>query len=482
MAIVTATGSALLAGHTTASATDVELAFAYLRGKQEQYDLLWSYYNGAHPIVYNASKLREIFGEIDAAFNENWCNVVVDAVLDRIGIAGFAVGQDERRGEALLQLWRDSGLDLDSVDAHLCALVTGEAFVVCGVTEDGTPEAYYNDSRLCHMFYDPARPRVARMAAKWWDELVGPNKLRARLTLYYPDRLEHYVAQTRRAEVMHAAAFQPLPDMPVEANPWGEIPVFHIRREQRAVVSELVNIIPLQAQLNKVLADMMIAAEFGAFRQRYIISQMAGNQRFRNAPNEIWSLPAAMEGEQATTVGEFSATDLGNYLAAIERSANTIATVAGIPRALLQASGDVPSGAALRALEAPLVKKAERYMARWEPAWRGVLRWLLRMTGGGEVDAHQIDVLWAAAGTSTPEDDAATVETLVKAGMPLVTALRRQGWSDAELAALEEDQAAQEQRQASLASAYMAAAESNANRAAARAGDDAGEADADGEA
>jgi len=445
-------------------ATDLELAYAYLAGKQERYNLLWRYYDGDHPLVYNASKLREIFRGIDATFNENWSAVVVNTVLDRIAIERFQIGdgRSDAASDALLALWRDTGLDLDAYDAHLCALVTGEAFIVCGEDEAGQPEAYFNDSRLCHMVYDEARPHVPRFAAKWWEETQG-NSVVTHLTLYYPDRFEYYLTPHPRAEISSAAAFVPATP-PTAPNPYGEIPVYHLRRERRAIVSELADIIAPQAQLNKVLADMMIAAEFGAYRQRYIISQMATGAKLKNAPNEIWDLPASDGEGQPTTVGEFGATDLGNYLAAIERSANVIATISGIPKTLLFETGNVPSGASLRALEAPLVRKAERYAHRWETTWRQVLRWLLRVTGGGDVPETDIDVVWAEPATTQPETDAVTVKTLVEAGVPLRTALRRQGWSDAELDQLAQDEAEEQAAAATMAQAYVAAAEANLSR------------------
>ena len=457
--------------------TDVEIAWASLAGKQEQYNAYWDYMEGRHPLVYNASKLREIFKNIDATFNENWSSVVVNTVLDRIAIERFQVGDgtDTTQGDALLDLWRSTGLDLDSYDAHLCALVTGEAFIVCGEDEDtGEAQAYFNDSRLCHMVYEDANPRKPRFAAKWWEEL-DPNATGARsayltrLTLYYPDRFEYYTARGQRADISTGKAFQP--DTPPTApNPYGEINVYHIRREQRAIISELADIITPQAQLNKVLADMMIAAEYGAYKQRYVISNMTGlDKKIKNAPNQIWDLaPGDGEG-QPTSVGEFSATELSNYLAAIERSAGVIATIAGIPKTLLFAQGDIPSGASLRALEAPLVRKAERYAGRWEVTWRKVLRWLMAQAGLGDVPTTDIDVVWSEPATTQPEVDATTVKTLVEAGVPLRTALRRQGWSDAELDQLQQDKEDEDAAGADLATAYLAAAEANANRQASNA-------------
>jgi hypothetical protein len=450
--------------------TDLEFAFAALAGKQARYNLLWDYYSGLHPLVYNASKLREIFRNIDASFNENWSAVVVNTVLDRIGIERFQVGdgRDATTADTLMELWRNTGLELDAYDAHLCTLVTGEAFVVCGQDEAGAVEAYYNDSRLCHMFYLETNPHLPSYAAKWWEEAAPDGRgTVTRLTLYYPDRFEYYQAPRPRQEMTSGKGFAPA-EVPSAPNPYGEIPVYHLRREQRAIISEMADIIAPQAQLNKMLADMMIAAEFGAYKQRYVISQMAASDiKLKNAPNEIWPLPAGDGEGQGTSVGEFSATELSNYLGAIERTAGVIATVASIPKILLFAQGDIPSGASLRALEAPLVRKAERYSARWETTWRKVLRWLLRVAENQDVPANEIDVVWAIPHTTQPETDALIIKTLVEAGVPLRTALRSQGWNDAQLDQMEQDQADEQTAGADLATTLLAAAEANANRQAA---------------
>lgn len=448
-------------------ATDVERAYVALAGKQELYDLYWDYYDGRHPLLYSARKLRDLFEDLEVHFNENWIAVVINTILDRIAVERFQVGDDRAASDELFQLWRDTGLSLDAYDAHLCALVTGESFIVCGEDEDG-PHAYYNDSRLCHMFYRDDRPNVPRFAAKWWEETeIGTTRVTTYLTLYYPDRLEYYSTPRRAADISSGRAFELREDVgPNPAiNADGMIPVFHIRRERRGIISEIADIIPLQAALNKLLADMMVAAEFGAFKQRYFISQFGGNLKLKNAPNEIWNLPGSDGEGQATSVGEFGATELNNYLGAIERSANVIATVAGIPKALLMESGgQFPSGASLRALEAPLVKKAHRLANRWEPVWVDILRWLGRVSLGRDIPESDLDVVWADPSSVDTETVATTSKTLVEAGVPLATALRRQGWTDAELDQMATDQAAEQARNATLAAAYVTMAEDNASR------------------
>lgn len=435
--------------------SDVEIAFDCIRAKRRTYNKLWEYYDGEHPLIYSASRLVEIFKNIDASFSENWCAVVVDSVLERIQLERFAVAKDEDAGERLAELWLETELGLDSYDAHLCALVTGESAIIAGRSEDGV-EAYYNDSRLFHVEYEAARPRVKKFAAKLWQESGAWN-----MTLYYPDRLEYWSTQAKEMP-SNGKGFRLDDQAP---NPFDPIiGVFHILRERRKIASELQNIINPQAQLNKLLADMMVAGEFAAFPQRYIISQSDSKTPLKNSPNLVWNIPGSDGMGQPTSVGEFTTVQLTNYLAAIDRSANVIAALSRTPKHYFFQSGDAPSGEALLTMESPLVKKCTRYIERFEPTWRQVAAFLLALDGRAGVAPNDIDAVWASPATTLPFTSAQTVEAQTRSGMPLRTALRRQGWSDTELEQMDEDRATEQAATASLADALLGDGQRNFDR------------------
>ena len=370
--------------------TDLGRAFAALKGKQARYDLLWAYYDGDHPLRYSTERLRELFRDINARFVQNWCAVVIDAAKDRLNLDNLHLGDDQTDGDELSRLWAESGLRLDADDALLAALVTGESFVIVWPDETGRPQGYYNDPRLCHAFYDAENPRRMTFAAKWW---VGDDERRY-LTLYYPDRLDYYVSSGKAENVQEPTAFQPA-EPPTAPNPYGQIPVFHFRRERRAVRSELANVISLQDAINKLLADMMVTAEFAAFPERYAVTN-ADLKNIKSAPNTIIEIPAGSDGEEETQVGQFPAADLGNYLEAIDRLASSMAIITRTPKHFFFAQGGDPSGEALIAMEAPLTKKCRDLIERFTPVWEDVGRFLLRVAqrpaDGATVTAEWEDV------------------------------------------------------------------------------------------
>lgn len=448
-------------------ATDIELAYAYLTAKKTLYDKYFAYYDGLAPLVYSRERLKQIFSQINARFTQNWCAVVIDSVLDRIQLRQFTIAQgtdetgrqirNEAAEEVLRQLVEANELTLEADDVHLASLVAGESYIIAWPDEDGTPQAYYNDPRLCHACYYADNPRKMRFAAKWWED----DENYVRLTLYYPDRLEYYRSGNkvqRMSDIASAKAFVPYSDegLPIVENPYGEMPVFHFRRERRAIRSELANVVEPQDAINKLLNDMMVAGEFGAFKQRWIITN-ASTAKLKNAPNEIWRIPAAAEGEQGSQLGEFAETNLKNYIDGIDKFANAIAIITRTPKHYFFAQGGDPSGESLIAMEAPLNKKAQKYIDRFAVEWRKLARFML-LIQGTQVELSDLAAVFDVPETVQPRTQAEIIKLNKDAGIPLTTSLRDSGWTDSELDQMRQDQAEeQEAQQAQLGTALVGA-------------------------
>lgn len=409
--------------------TDLQRAFTALTAKLGSYNTLFAYADGDQPTVYSTSRLREAFDNINAKFTQNWCSVVINSTLDRLALKGWDT-ENESINAALDDLWWKSQMGIDSRDAHYDALVSTEGYVIAWKDGD-TLDVYHNDPRQVHMFYDPARPKVKTFAAKWW---AGDDSWY--MTLYYPDRLEYY--QTRsKDQPSTASAFMPA-EIPTAPNPYGVVPVFHFRGR-----GELGNITTLQDAVNKLFADMMVAAEYGAFRQRYIISN-SDTAALKNAPNEIWEIPAGDGQGQQTSVGQFDATPLENYLDAMNEIANSIAIISRTPKHYFYNASGQLSGEALLAMEAPLTKKADQYQQQFGQTWRELGAFLLRLDRGISIDPAAIVPVWEPTESIQPYTQAQTRQLAVSSGIPLITQLKREGWDQSQIEAMQQDQIDQE--------------------------------------
>jgi len=429
---------------------DLKLAFGALSAKQALYTKLYNYYDGNQPLVYSTERLREAFEDIKAHFEQNWCAVVIDSVQERLTLKGWDVSIEndqalaEEANAVLDSIWIDQHLELEAFEAHEAALVTGEAYLIAwpDLNDEERIAVYWNDPRLCHLVYDSERPKTKRFAAKWW---VGEDGRRY-VDLYYPEYIEHYVSRGKGENLTSANA---LDLQVVEENPYKEVPVFHLRRHRRARTSELTNVVHLQDAVNKLLADMMVAAEFGAFPQRYVISAAEGASKLKNAPSEIWDLAAGMAGDQPTSAGQFEAADLGNYLNAIDKLASSIAIITRTPKHYFYGQGANISGEALLAMEAPLVHKARQYQERFSITWQNLGRFILKLQGM-EVPTSAILPIWAPVETVQPLTQAQVREAAVRANIPLHTILRREGWAQDEIDQMEVDRQAEEMQRSTV--------------------------------
>lgn len=440
---------------------DVARAFAALKGKQALYEQRWAYYEGNHPLVYATAKLQRVFKKLDARWNENWCSVVVDSLTDRIQLTGFHyVGEDAPKDPkapphpvqvALDDWWDAQDVAGDSEEITQAVAVCSEGFYIAEQADDKTIRSIANAPHLCAVLYREDDPKTPEFAAKWWDE-DGV----AHLTLYYANTIEHYVATKQRAQVTEAAAFTPA-EVPEETNTFGQIPLFHFRKNRRGSC-RLTNVIPLNNALNKLFADMMVAAEFGAFKQRAIISKAdvtEAAKAMKTGASEVAMIPGNAEAEgQNTEIKEFSETPLKNYIDALDHIASRIAILTHTPKHYLLQTGDV-SGEALIAMEAPLNKDAASYMRRLSVTWKQCAAFVMKLSGI-PVSPDDIEPVWEEEATVQPYTEALIIQALAKSGLPLATIMRMvKGWSDEEVAEMLADADADEARTASMGQAAL---------------------------
>lgn len=460
---------------------DLIRAYKVITDKKIPYDLLYQYYRGDHPLRYSTERLRKAFDKIGTFFAQNWIAVVVDTVLDRINLNGFDYDTGEKKSdkedpdvettktpqqEFLEDMWDDFNMELLADDVHEAASVTGEGYIIAWkeeTTEDlgnGTAEdksvidVFYNDPRMCHVFYDPYRPTDKRYAAKLWVDSEGYPCM----ILYYPDRLEHYKSiskiKTGQLSLGNASSFRPDPEYGedgVEPNEYGIIPVFHFKAGRTSGKREIgKSEISLQDAINKLFADMMVSSEFTTWTQRVIISQ-ADPGDLKNTAGSNWWIPAGDGKGEGSKVLELGAKSLDNYLEAMDKLSQALAIISRTPKHYLMLVGAAPSGDALLAMEAPLVKKVQKRISSYEVEWKNLVMFLFMLNGFEDEDPNNIVPIWSPVETSQPLAIAQTIKTEGEAGIPLETSLRRQGWGSDEIEQMRKDKSVQEKRTSSLA-------------------------------
>jgi hypothetical protein len=340
----------------------------------------------------------------------NWPRVVVDAVEERLDVEGFRLAGEEAPLEELQRIWQANDLDEWSGLGHVDALVHGRSFALVWASEDPTtPRITVETAREMTVTYWPGTNRVAS-ACKRWSGLDGEYA-----TLYLPDRVERYGAQSSGTVggSVTAAAWDLIEVIPHDL---GLVPVVPFLNNPRIGVgageSELSDVIPLADAINKLGTDMMVASEYHAMPRRWATGLSleggeAGAERLRETAWQKWSHAEAgrflIAPDEQVRFGQFTEATLDNFVNAIKLLTEQVAAIAGLPPHMLGVNTANPASAdAIRSAESKLVQKVKRKQRGFGGSWERVMRLAqLVRDGVADPDLVRLETIWRDPETRT---------------------------------------------------------------------------------
>lgn len=397
-----------------------------------------AYYDGEHPLMFATAKFKEAFGDLFAAFADNWCQVIVDSAAERLAIDGFRFGTgegddagDEAGDSDAWELWQRNGLDAMSSIAHVEAIKLSEASVIIEPVPGKDPRITIEHPNQVMVARDRGDHRTRHAALKKWQDDVGY----VYCTVYMPDGVYRFRSANpllqmgefatadfiERPDVQHFVPNGPLKGfVPV-------VPLYNNPSLLRGGRSDLDVVIPLQNGLNKLMTDMFVASEFSAFRQR-LLTGMEIPRYPEGHPQEGQPMSEAfiagvsrlmvVEDPEAKAQ-EFGATDLGNYVKAVDLLVQHVAAQTKTPPHYLVGTVVNASGDALKAAEAGLVSKARGKARQFGEAWEDVMRLAFRAKGDTKrADAVKAEVVWRNPENRTDSDIADAAVKRRAAGVP----------------------------------------------------------------
>jgi len=412
--------------------TDLEVAYTALSKQATSARTAMNYYNGVQPLMYTLERLREVFDRSTVNFIQNWCAVVVDTTTDRIVFKGWD-NPSEQVNDTLDIYYRQQYLQTASREVHRDAVVTGDGFLMAD-TIDGEIKVFRNSPRQCAVLYSDENPYAKVLGIKTFK--TGDI---TKCNLYYPEHIEKYEA---KGDVSGHSAFKLVEDIP---NPFGVVPIIHFTAQ-----SDLLNVIPIQDAINKTFSDMMVVAEFNAFRQRWMVTN-ADISSLKASPQSIMRIPKGSTDEEGTMIGEFEAANLGMYLDTIDKLTNAIAVISRTPKHYFANTGANISGEALVVMESPLIKKCQQYVESFSESWVELANLI--------VPSEDTVAVWDRLATEQLSTNTQAMQTLKGIGIPLITVLRRFGWGEDEVAQMLADMEEEKGRKAELAAAALEIAE-----------------------
>lgn len=392
-------------------------------------DKAQNYYDGAHNLAFAGEKFLAAFGGLFRAFSDNWCGVVANAPEERMQVNGFRVNSNPKADENAKRLWEQSEMDLQSSMGHLDGYIAGAFFAtVWRGEEEDKPEITVESAKTTIVECHPKIRKRRTAALRTWVADDGYEHAE----LFLPDEVYLYRSKSRCSSYASPENVKwVIEDQLDEAddlnadgsmtNPLGVVPVVEFLNRPRltrsriagfAGHSELASIMPLQDATNKLVADLLVASEFTAFPQRWLVGyepedvlhpetgKPTGEVRppnFKPGAGNLWWLEDA-----EAKFGNFEAADLAKYVAAVELIVQHIASISATPPHYLRASADRLSGESIKSAESGLVAKVTRIARGWASGWEEVMRLAGKVANVPELaNAEQMETIWRDPETRT---------------------------------------------------------------------------------
>lgn len=409
----------------------LKIALNDLRVKALRIDRDWRYYNGDHPTVWLTEGIqKKLDDQLITNMAENWCDEAVDAPVKRLFNEGFVQANNNSLEVAAAQaVWTDNDLEQAQKDLYTQARCTGEAFLFAWKddTKDTGVDATIVDARNVCWPDDCHRNDPSRVIKVWADEDEGVW----RATCYYKYVVVRLIGPSTKSGGLvlpqGSRYFQPDPDDPGGLHGFEQVPVirFALHKKRQSLIHRISTI---QDKINKLSANLLVSAEFNAWRKTIIMTE----QRFEDGelvfrPNRINVIDPGGGTEAApTAIWESTPTELSIYTDAINSYIDKLFTKADLPGHMkVQSDRVAPSGAAYEADEGPFTEAIEDMQKAYGASWQD----FYMLTLGVDVKCQ-----WRNPHVKSDYDEAQTVKTYVDASMPIKLALKYYaGWTDPQL-------------------------------------------------
>lgn len=377
--------------------------------RDQDYSTCEQYYTGQQRtrLTDRAKKYLQVSGFV---FCENFCEVIVDSLAERMILEGFDSESDELRtwGE---RFWKLNRMDAVQGIVHTNTAMKGDGYVILDVdTELNLPRVHYNRPEIIKPIYDSEHPSRIIAAAKVWKSQLetptNPNRQGIlRMNIYLPDRIEKWFRASKDAEGEWGKHLDPGDSVwPIEwlapdGSPRG-VPVFHFRNKSKGRsygVSEIRGSIPQQDALNKQIIDLEMILDQQGWPQRWGTGVTSDDSKsFTGSVGTVWTA-----GSKDAKFGQFSAADPQGVLNAIEATLQRIAGRSRTPLHLMVLSGDAPSGESLKTAESGLIAKARDRCVPTGNTWEDVMIMAAglaqetdRSISGIELQPDTFEALW----------------------------------------------------------------------------------------
>ncbi len=369
----------------------IRMVLSEMDAEKADMDEARQYYDGEQSIKYSTSEFERAFGKLFKNFKANWCEVAISATqerleMDRVVYRDGELGEvDDKATTAIKDIFRVNAIDDIENDLYSSAAIESRAAIMVwpgGDDDDQEVLLTVERGQEYYIIYEDDNPRRPRFVVRRWKTSLGEIFV----NLYDNDWVYKYKSPKQFVDLTSVAnSFEDSglerkvtedEDWPLEM-PFSQIPIVEFRSRKEA--SELDTIIPIQDAINKTIINMLVAGEYSAHSQAYIVSSNKPPEGgWKRRPGTILQIQPEVDLDgkaMPTEVGVLKPEDPTSFVQIAEFLLSQFSSLSRTPGYYVFSSnsesgrGDAPSGDALKVTETTLIKKVEGYQQRWNNPW-----------------------------------------------------------------------------------------------------------------
>ena len=391
---------------------DLTWAYNFFNEKQPLYDQFHNYYTGLHEMFYGKINRCPLLNNLIKSTRENICKPCIEIVCNRLNLAGFN-SENKEATDYIKKFFRQNRINSLSKTIHKDCMIYGDAYI--SLWDDGKGiKLYTKNPTHTTVHYNEEGIIDCGVSYQFFTDLE--NNEFTKVFVYYPDKIY--------SKIIKGSYFPISIDVDENdyiKNPFNVVPIFHFynsNRQDEFAVSDLIEIIPLQRNLNKTIQDRAFASEMGASKQKWIAgislddAENSMVAQISAGPNKVLT-----STDPETRFGEFSESDLSNYTGVIDSIYKSVACISRIPLHIFNLSnGNFPSGEALKTAESPLNAKIQDRQVLLGDVYEDIFKLILERSGFGVIE--DLEAIWEDTTPYSENEKIMTASNKIALGIP----------------------------------------------------------------
>lgn len=413
-----------------------------LRKRKGEDKTRWDLYKGDHARPFAPEGVNEEYEELLDASPLPLVRLAVKTPVQRLKAGGVRLNGAEQIDEEAMRIWKRNNLRSRQRIVYTHGLVFGHGIVSVWPNEDDpkTPYIRPEDPRHVHVEPDPDDPYTALWAVKTIDRRAKTPlgvEIDVRTAFLYEPESVWKFESVSGGQWELTDAFD---------NPLGRVPFVLFAPEMDAdgeTFSMVDPLRPMQRAIDHMRFDLLLAAQFAAYRQRIIsgydpiLRDEDGEPIYRTDPKtgepildeEGQPIPViATPGRSGvdrfivfpgdgTNVFDLPESNLTNYVGALEMLVATFASTAQVPPQYLIGDFKNVSGDLMVATEATLRSFVADLQTSFDEGWEEV--YALVYLARGEEPPETVETVWDDAEPKSLQQIADASSKMIPNGAPL---------------------------------------------------------------